>query len=524
MFLGNRTDSATAASETSHRLPRLWPFLLVLASAAICLDLSAIHQYHSSDSLLPVLVSLQHWTPFFWLQDRVGMLVPLVAIPLRHPFANLLVQDGLYIFSGLTSFLLLARYVLPNRAYALVGIGSASVFVALAPPGWCFNLFINTFYGVWLALGLAGLVLLDLPGRLTWIRLTCALTLLVLAHWAYTATALLLGPLVVCRALFCGRRRSAIGLRPYEALGQPTGDRQPQLRAITALLLLTVALTIGLLLLKVAPEPTRRTPMGAIHMSQWPSAWRQLVEHTWSYLSPRQWPYLLLGAAGASCLLLFASSVRRQAPRAMRAAAALATAALLFGLFLGTRRWVTKMTFSAHYTLPVVFFLQMAIVVAAIGPLCTALPASFRKALSVLAAPALLAAVLFNFGSPSLQRVRDDIDHKFGKYSADLVTGKATHFAGGYWNVWPAVFHANLLLYEQQVPRTVWGLTYRGEVTQPDWQNMPPEDVRVAVPAEGDRDANSYLSQFGLADSILVERLPTITVLQPEASGLWSGP
>ncbi len=81
MFLGNRSDSTTAASETSHRLPRLWPFLLVLASAAICLDLSTIHQYHASDSLLPVLVSLQHWTPFFWLQDRVGMLVPLCGDP-----------------------------------------------------------------------------------------------------------------------------------------------------------------------------------------------------------------------------------------------------------------------------------------------------------------------------------------------------------------------------------------------------------------------------------------------------------
>ena len=289
-------------------------------------------------------------------------------------------------------------------------------------------------------------------------------------------------------------------------------------------MLLAGAFAIGLLLLKVAPEPTRRTPMGAIHMSQWPSAWRQLAEHTWSYLSPRQWPYALVGAVGAGCVLLIVPSVRREAPRVMRAAASLAAAALLFGLFLGTRRWVTKMTFSAHYTLPVVFFLQMAFGVAAIGPLCSALPSSFRKALSVLAAPALLAAALFNFGSPSLQRVRDDIDRKFGKYSADLVAGKATHFAGGYWDVWPAVFHANLLLYEQQVPRTVWGLTYRGEVTQQDWQNMLPEDVRVAVPADRDRDASSYLAQFGLADSILVERLPTISLWQPEVSGLWSGP
>jgi hypothetical protein len=511
-----------STSDGPSELPRLWPFLLICALAAVCLDFSTIHENHSSDSLLPVLISLQHWTPFFWLQDRVGMLVPLLALPFRHPLTNLLVQDGLYVFSGLAAFLLLARYMLRDQTCALVGMVSASAFVALAPPGWCFNLFINTFYGVWLALGLGGLVLLDVPtSRLTWARLAGALTLLILAHWAYIATAVFLGPLVVCRS--GGYRLSAFGFRQKTEELQPlAASRQPNVGI--ALVLMAVALAVGLVFLKMAPEPTRRTPMGAIHVNQWPSAWRQLAEHTWSYLSPRQWPYLLVAGAGAGCLLLAVPSIRRHSPRAVRAAAALAAAALVFGLFLGTRRWVTKMAFSAHYTLPVVFLLQMALVVLAIGPLCAGLPSSFRRALSVLAAPALLAAALFNFGAPSLQAVRDGIDHKFGKYSVDLASARCTHFAGGYWNVWPTVFHANLILHEQCVPQTIWGITYRGEVTQQDWRDMPAEDMRVAVPAEGDREASSFLNQFGFARTTVVSKMPTISLLRPDSSGLWSGP
>jgi hypothetical protein len=514
-----------STSDGPLKLPRLWLFILICALAAVCLDFSTIHQYHSSDSLLPVLISLQHWTPFFWLQDRVGMLVPLLALPFRHPLTNLLVQDGLYIFSGLAAFLLLARYVLRDQTYALVGIVSASLFVALAPPGWCFNLFINTFYGVWLALGLCGLVLLDVPtsGRLTWVRLAGAVTLLILAHWAYIATAVFLGPLVVFRAVFGGGfRLSALGFRPGNGAGPMTDSHRPT--AGIALILMAVALAVGLVFLKMAPEPTRRTPMGAIHMDQWPSAWRQLAEHTWSFLSPRQWPYLLMAGAGAGCLLLAVPSIRRHSPRAIRAAAALAVAALIFGLFLGTRRWVTKMSFSAHYTLPVVFLLQMAFVVLAIGPLCASLPSSFRRALSVLAAPTLLAAALFNFGAPSPRAVRDGIDRSFGKYSADLAATRCTHFAGGYWSVWPTVFHANLILHEQHAPHTIWGITYRGEVTQQDWRDMPAEDMRVAVPAEGDRDAGFFLNQFGFARTTVVSKLPTISLLRPDSSGLWSGP
>ena len=43
----------------------------------MAMSLGRLHEFHSADSILPVLVSLPRWTPFFWQQDRFGMLVPL---------------------------------------------------------------------------------------------------------------------------------------------------------------------------------------------------------------------------------------------------------------------------------------------------------------------------------------------------------------------------------------------------------------------------------------------------------------
>jgi len=216
------------------------------------------------------------------------------------------------------------------------------------------------------------------------------------------------------------------------------------------------------------------------------------------------------------CLLLSIRSVRRQAPRALAAAAAVIVAAIVFVLFVGTRRWVGKMSFSAHYLMPVAFMLQMGLVLIAVAPLCAALPARRRKILQLLTAPALLLAAVFNFGSPSLQKVREGFDRRFGKYSADLVAGRATHLAGSYWVVWPAVFHANLILHEQGSPCMIWGLTYRGEVTQSDWLNIAPEDLRIGLPYEDASEARSSCNAFGFPRLTSAEMRETIHILRPE--------
>ena len=72
-----------------------WVVVTTLSAAlAAWMGLGTLHDFQHADSLLTVLISTQRWTPFFWGQDRFGMLVPLLAMPIHHPLANLLAQGG----------------------------------------------------------------------------------------------------------------------------------------------------------------------------------------------------------------------------------------------------------------------------------------------------------------------------------------------------------------------------------------------------------------------------------------------
>ena len=102
----------------SHPARPLWPYLLLNAAAAVWIAFSGIHRLHNSDSLMFGLASVYAWTPFFWEQDRVGMLVPLVASSLPDPVLNLVLQIGLTAFAGLCVPLFCDRSGLPASGWA----------------------------------------------------------------------------------------------------------------------------------------------------------------------------------------------------------------------------------------------------------------------------------------------------------------------------------------------------------------------------------------------------------------------
>ena len=173
--------------------------LAACAGAAAWMTLGPIHRRHQADSLIPTLVSLLHWTPFYWGQDRFGMLVPLLVAPVRHPLANLLLQAGLSMFGGLASAILLARYVAPGPGWPLAGGLAAAALIAVASPPVRFAYLVELPFGIGLALCLGGLLLVESrrsrPGRG---RLTASVTLVVLGHWVNAAAGL---PLLLCELL-----------------------------------------------------------------------------------------------------------------------------------------------------------------------------------------------------------------------------------------------------------------------------------------------------------------------------------
>jgi hypothetical protein len=471
------------------------------------------------------LVSLQKWTPFFWEQDRIGMLVPLLTMPIRDPLLNLLTQDAIYVFTALAAMFLLARYILPDGSYALAGALSAVAFLGLASATWVFNFTACTFYGVWLALGLGGLVLTQSrPGMPTaWWRWLIALGLLVLAHWVYSATAILLGPLVVTRFFLCGW-----GTMRHDARGE---NGPPKVLRATIwqwfrhtlvsefggqLVLVGVGLAAGVLFLRWADRSAPyHTNLGSVSATQWPRLWRQHWHNGWSELAPHHWPYFLLGSGFVALLQLSVPSKRRQASVAWRAALAAALAGLVYFLFVGTRQFLSSCV--GRYTYPCFFLWQGALIIFATGQLMPVITDRLYRRQYVLAAVGMFLAALINFHSPSIKKVHQDLAQTFGGRTADVLAAHCTHVAGDYWKVWPSVFHANLMLREQGKSETIWGITMRGEPTHDQWKDLPLERLRIAVPLEDQGIAQFWFQAFHLPPMVVVEQRPTIYVLRPAA-------
>ncbi|MFI5178439.1 MAG: hypothetical protein ACHQO8_07750, partial [Vicinamibacterales bacterium] len=131
--------------------------LIAVAGLAGWIGLGTLHDFDHADSLLPVLVSTQRWTPFFWGQDRFGMLVPLLAMPLRHPLANLLAQGWMMTAAALLAPFVVARFATGSGgAWVAIGACTNLSFLLIAPPVVQFDWFAVQPYALSASLGFAG--------------------------------------------------------------------------------------------------------------------------------------------------------------------------------------------------------------------------------------------------------------------------------------------------------------------------------------------------------------------------------
>jgi hypothetical protein len=465
----------------------------VSAVLAIWMDLSPIHRFHDSDSLVPVLMSLQRWTPFYWEQNRFGMLVPLLALAVRGPYHNLLAQVALRLFAVVLSFFLVARAAVPRPYWPAVG--AATLFLFIAGKGLFAHCFLQMQpYPQALALALGGLALLDSPlaGRRGAVRIAGAAVLVGLAFWVSPSPIFWLLSLLVLRW--------ALGLEPGKCphppgpplpppLAPPPGEGGiPRGRGEGLLLRLLpfvlVGAGFGASLLVTHYADWASTDLGAAKAATWPHAWASLAAGSAKFLGRPLW----IAAAVLAGTALFAVFVRRsrrsrRSPRARLAAAAgicLLGSAAVELLALGTSSWV-------HLNDLTIRFLCCGLLAAA-----TALPAMlailllegrerWHNAANAVALLALLPAVFLRFGPPSPAAARAAFERHVGRAAPAIVAAGCTHVIGSYWRVWPAVLRANEILWQRGGRRQIWGITARSRPTRDLWWPRSWATARVAV-------------------------------------------
>jgi hypothetical protein len=447
------------------------PWLVVTAVAAVLaawMGLGSLHQFQHADSLLTVLISTQRWTPFFWGQDRFGMLVPLVAMPIHHPLANLLAQGWMMTVAALLAPFVVARFLTGRGGeWLAIGAGANLLLLLVATPEVQFDWLVTQPYALSVSLGFGGLIVADDRGGLDGIA--TSLVLLVLACWVNIGVIVMLAIAASIR----GRRRARL------------------------LALETAAAAVASLAARFLASAHTVTALAPLR--QWADGWRQLLAGTPAMTaSPAAAIGIVAGAAAAIAWLWKAGGLP---PR--RTLAAILAMALGTWLFVGTSLWVGMNRYSFRYMYP-----TMMIVGVGASTVFAALFAKRWKERSAVAALSALAAVaVVSYGAPSPDRISRGFDDRFGRQTAAVLHSGATVIGGDYWRVWPAVFHANLALARAHASAQMFGLAYRSEETDPLWKSAGRQILIASWP--DDRSVGAVAGEHGIAVTPLAH-LPEI--------------
>jgi hypothetical protein len=489
---------------------------LVLATglAGVLIDLGRFHHAVHADGLLPVLMSLQKWTPFLWGQDRLGAPVAWLAMPIRHPLYNLLFQAGVMIWLGLLAPALVARAAGLRAEAAAVGAVVSLILIALLGRFRLYDLLWIQPYAPSLCLGALGVLLLDSRVRMVrWGGFVCVL----LGHYLNVALVLPLLPLVMLRPRAgCHHQQPANALPspPSSQGGEPkrldsappldegglAGVRSGQPLAVklspaggrlvgAAAILVCFACSVGGSRLADAPHEAYapRPP------AEWGAAYRGLTATLLVKVPNRMWiGCSMLVVAGAVGVRNLPAGERR---RVLAAAGALLAGAAGHFLVLGPSRHVVIDTLSCKYSYMSLLLLLVALAGFGVAPWLVRLEARGRGTLTFGLLAALVVSAPLRFGPPSIEGVTRGLRAHSGAVARDVLDNRARFLIGTYWKVYPALFLANLDAYDGGRREPIWGITEKAGATRLLWRRSIGQGERYATLA-GDEKAARFFMRY----------------------------
>jgi hypothetical protein len=453
--------------------PQQTTILAVLALyvfAATAINLSWVQRYQNADSLLSALISIDHYTPFYWSENRFGQPAPLITSFIHDYTANLFAQTEILVLASLGSVIVFNLFFLhaslsrvQRLAAALLAITlslcvltpaySSSQMLAIGAQPYMHSLFL-----VLIALALLFRVK-SVPG---WIRLAGSMACLLLAFWLNASvTSITLG-LILC-----------LDLR--------LSDTQWKLR-LAGLLILAVAAAVNIWFASQYSGPHMLT---FEPVSGWIFAAQKLWGAAWSYFfhTGRLLIFLIL------LLLIVVTQIVRngiQRNYQTRDLLVFLLAAICFAVVIARLEWVKLNLYDPRYwTIPVMLLLLLATawMSSAFIRLFTNILGS--ETIALFLAGALLAGAVINmFGFPSYANAKKQLAESITLYDNDERALGCTHFLGNYQIAWTSVFQR-----ESSGGPPLYAISDRSQVTRDrwDWDSRRPRTY-CGVPGDPTRE------------------------------------
>ena len=443
----------------------------------LLISLSPIHQHHNADSVMSTLVSVYSWEPFFWGQNRFGMLVPLLTTPIKDLYINLYIQNLITIACGIACFPLLQRFLFPEKRIDWGSAIATAVFIVSANSFFQWG-FLSTWsiHSTSLCLGLGGMIASEkksVPLCLV------AGVLLILASWINASIPIMLLPYTV--GLFAIRWFFATdGVRKKSELST----------LLTRVAILLSSLIASKILERLPLPEHRNTWIHVPEFAQWPGLLTKQWTDARDSVLTDDWMFVT-GAAGliASIIAYKKRDIQGFFVLLCVVLSTIAFAILTAILFDG--RW--------RYSLSNLVIVQAtAICLFTSTPVFQSLVHQWKlkRTNKALMIPIVLTAIcICKYGLPSTTHLIAGLQKNHGALANQVQTHDLTHLAGDYWRVWPAMFLHN----GSRLPNgdEVWALTHRSYATETYWKASNYQAPRIGIQTTAP-EAMEYAKMLGI--------------------------
>ncbi len=440
------------------------------------------HRHQNSDSVLPVLIGLEHWTPYYWGQNRFGMPVS----GFSSLFESLIGPRGVFflyywillVFSLLGVYLG-TRWLRRDPATSSLGHGLSALLIGLlclALPTHVFFEWVFQPFGISFGLLFSALVLSH--NRRLWAQSAASLVLAI-AFWINS------GLIVFALPLFA-----------FEIWNRK--------RYWTSTAVYFLPFAVAYVYSRIYPI---KIHYGLKASALWLSSIHAGTVDLMAQFNAQPFGFYVVIAGFMAGLY-----VNRKDHRVW----AVVLASLVSYLGFSVLDWNAFNYY--RYLLPsyvgillcaLVFLERWAHRVA------RDIPAKHHTLLTLVLLVFSIGLVAYRFGTPSVQRTQLALNTSIGRYTPDVIASGCTHLIGPYWKVWSTVVHARI----SPEGKTMTGISYRAFDNRVSIEQSIQDRNTLVICAPGDHSGDDgeiqqVVRDWNLGQVIGKTRMNSIDILQ----------